>query len=662
MLTRYLTKSCFKLALECPVKLYYTGKSEFPDTKQDNSFLEALADGGFQVGALAKLYYPGGVEITDKGYDVPVAKTDDLLKNENVVIFEGAFRFKNLFIRADIVEKRGNNLRLIEVKSKSFEGDDYNDLLGKKGFLTSGWKEYLYDVAFQKYVITKAYPQLKVTSFLMLADKTKKASVDGLNQKFFLEKGESERTVVKLIGDTSPASLGDKILVEINVDQITEMIYSGTDHPDSALRGKDFVTMVHDFADDYEKGIKINSPIGDFCSDCQFTCSENDEMRGLQSGFKTCWSEKLNWTNNEFQQPSIFELWNFRGKQKLMDKGIYHLKDISETDLGKIVSNSDGTLSPKERQLLQINRTTSGDSEPYFDKDGFRSEMSKWKFPLHFIDFETSMVAIPFNKGRKPYEGIAFQYSHHIIYKNGKIEHKGQYLNIKPGIFPNFDFIENLKSELDKDDGTIFKYAAHENTFLNMIYSQLRDTSDKELPNRQILMDFIKSISHSKEDSVEKWQGERDMVDMLELVRNYFWQLEMKGSNSIKVVLPTVLKISDFIKNKYSQPIYGTSDIDSHNFKNFIWYKTDENGIPKNPYKLLPPLFDDLDQDTIENLVTDDSIADGGAAMTAYARMQFTEMSDSERQKVAKGLYRYCELDTLAMVMIYEYWNDIVNR
>ena len=55
--------------------------------------------------------------------------------------------------------------------------------------------------------------------------------------------------------------------------------------------------------------------------------------------------------------------------------------------------------------------------------------MSAWVYPLHFIDFETSMVAIPFNKGRRPYEGIAFQFSHHVVQKDGRIEHRGQYLN-----------------------------------------------------------------------------------------------------------------------------------------------------------------------------------------------------------------------------------------
>ena len=49
---RYLTKSWFKLALECPTKLYYTGKPDCVDNSAANNFLAALADGGHQVGAL----------------------------------------------------------------------------------------------------------------------------------------------------------------------------------------------------------------------------------------------------------------------------------------------------------------------------------------------------------------------------------------------------------------------------------------------------------------------------------------------------------------------------------------------------------------------------------------------------------------------------------
>jgi len=47
---RYLTKSRFKLAEECPTKLFYTRKKEFPDKKGEDPFFAALAEGGFQVG------------------------------------------------------------------------------------------------------------------------------------------------------------------------------------------------------------------------------------------------------------------------------------------------------------------------------------------------------------------------------------------------------------------------------------------------------------------------------------------------------------------------------------------------------------------------------------------------------------------------------------
>jgi len=71
---RYLTKSRFKLALDCPAKLFYSGKSQYPDTKKDDAFFAALAEGGYQVGAIAKCYYPNGMEIQERGYDIPLQK------------------------------------------------------------------------------------------------------------------------------------------------------------------------------------------------------------------------------------------------------------------------------------------------------------------------------------------------------------------------------------------------------------------------------------------------------------------------------------------------------------------------------------------------------------------------------------------------------------
>jgi predicted RecB family nuclease len=107
--------------LECPTKLFYTKKKEYLDSKMDDSFLAALAEGGFQVGELAKHYYAGGHDITTLDYEKAENQTNELLKQDKVIIYEPAIRFNNLFIRIDILVKNGNKFDLIEVKAKSFD-------------------------------------------------------------------------------------------------------------------------------------------------------------------------------------------------------------------------------------------------------------------------------------------------------------------------------------------------------------------------------------------------------------------------------------------------------------------------------------------------------------------------------------------------------------
>lgn len=75
MSARYLTKSRFKLAVECPTKLFYTGKNEYRDALKEDDFLAALAEGGYQVGALAQLTYPEGIEIKELQVEKAVAET-----------------------------------------------------------------------------------------------------------------------------------------------------------------------------------------------------------------------------------------------------------------------------------------------------------------------------------------------------------------------------------------------------------------------------------------------------------------------------------------------------------------------------------------------------------------------------------------------------------
>ncbi len=634
---RTLTKSRFKLATECPTKLFYTGKPEYADQSQDDSFLMALAEGGFQVGELAKAYHPGGHDVKSLKAVTALAETHALLQQDNVTIFEAAVCYENLFVRIDVLRKRGIVFDLVEVKAKSF--DDEAAFRNKDGTISPKWLPYLLDVTFQAYVLHKAFPHAIIRPYLMLADKDALTSVDGLNQKFKIVKTGNGRTEALMVGDCSPEALGDRILREVDVREYVDALQAKRYEVDG--QSFDFEGYVKLLSARYAADVKIPPKIDcKACAACTFKTSPADEAAGMLSGYKACWREALNFSVADFDTPSVMGIWNFGRKQAFLSENRFFMRDLCASDF-------DLDKPQQARQWLQVQRTVAGVSTPWIDRDGLCREMAGWGWPLHFIDFETSAVAIPFNAGRRPYETAAFQFSHHVAHKDGRIEHRDEYIDLRPGVFPNFDFVRALKAALEQDGGTIFRYAAHENTVLNHIARQLEDSTE---PDRVALIDWIKTITNNKQTG---WVGARDMVDLCELVKKYYYQLDMGGSNSIKKVLPAILNSSDFLQNKYAAPVYT-----SRNFTNQRWIERDETGRVRDPYKLLPPVFQDIAQDELDSIETDGQLADGGAAMTAYARLQFSDVPDIEREAVHRALLRYCELDTLAMVMIWEAWSN----
>ncbi len=77
-----------------------------------------------------------------------------------------------------------------------------------------------------------------------------------------------------------------------------------------------------------------------------------------------------------------------------------------------------------------------------------------------------------------------------------------------------------------------------------------------------------------------------------------------------------------------------------------------------DPYKTLEPIFSPEEDRIIQAMYPETEIADGGAAMMAYSKMQFTEMDEAEARRISQALLRYCELDTFAMVLLFEYWKS----
>ena len=659
-----LSKSRFKQGLECPNKLYFSNNKEvFHNVKNNDPFLQALASGGFQVEEYARLQYPGGVLVDapyhENNYQDLANQTSELLKQENVVIYEAAFYFDDLFIRTDVLVKKGTHIQLIEVKAKSLDPSQPHNFVGKSNKLVGSWKPYLFDLAFQTYVTQRCLPTYTITPYLCLVDKTKSATVDGLNQFFRIKKDPNNRTGVTVkVEDIS--QLGENILHQENLSEVVSKIHNGDYMYYDNLNFHEAVKLLSDIR---IKNYYPNWPAQfSACKKCEFKKDDSEDGKIKKSGFEHCFKTQYHWTDQDFKKSTIFNVWDLKDP-KLMQQGLLFKSQLSPEDIK--YKEAAGKLSRTERQWLQIEKERNDDFTEFVDIEGLKQEMDTWVYPLHFIDFETSTVPLPFHTGRKPYEQIAFQFSHHIYHKDGRIEHANQYINTTAGEFPNFEFIEQLQKALSKDEGTIFKFATHENTILNAIRAQLKKS---DAPNKESLISFIESISHHTKKNPDTWivpnrkqnQGTRDMVDLCKVVVKYYYNPHTFGSNSIKKVLPAVLKSSQFVQEKYSRPINEIQVTSINIPSDHIWL-TVKNGEIVDPYKTLPPVYDNISQDEIETRLSDmKNIDDGGAALTAYGKIQYTDMSVKEREDISDALKRYCELDTLAMVMIYEHLKSLV--
>ncbi|CAM5788468.1 DUF2779 domain-containing protein [Ottowia pentelensis] len=654
--TRSLTKSRFKLATECPRKLFYTGKREYLDRSLDDSFLAALADGGYQVGELARLAYADGVRIDELDHAAALERTAALLQQDEVTVFEAALSVGNLFIRVDILRKCGQAVELIEVKAKSYRAEKDRDFRGAKGQIQSGFHPYLLDVAFQRHVAQAALPDCQVKAFLLLVDKNKRATVDGLNQRFKIVRSDG-RLWVQLAPGTRASSVGEPPLTKIAVDSQIDQILA---EPLAVGPGRSlpFAQAVDALARAYVEDKAIDPMPSSACGACQFRAPRWPLTGEPRSGFHECWSQAFGWHESDFEQGTVLDLWNFRGKNELIDRGTLKLDQVTRADL-KFDGRAPGAagLTAKHRQWYACRADWPGGGGFHFGAEGYRAARSPWRYPLHFIDFETSQVALPFHQGRRPYETIAFQFSHHVMHQDGRVEHRSQWLGADPGVDPNIDFVRALREALRHDQGTVFRWAAHENTVLKHIREQLLDASDAPV-DRDELVAFIESITTGS----DRGAGLRDMVDLCDIAGKFFFHPMTRGSSSLKQVLPALMSCSRRLRDLYGHASYGGPG-SSLNFSEPIAWWREHDGVVMDPYQLLPPVFDDLTAEELELIGGElaGELREGGAAMVAYARLQFEDLPESRRQAIKSALLRYCELDTLAMVMAVQAWDAMAD-
>ena len=285
-----------------------------------------------------------------------------------------------------------------------------------------------------------------------------------------------------------------------------------------------------------------NVDIGNHCSD-PYDC----DFRG------TCWKH--------IPEYSIFNISRLNKEKKfdLYNQGVISLDDIDliQTDLNP-------------NQVLQVQSEINGTS--HIDSDKIRNFTNGLNYPLYYLDFETIGPAVPKYNGSRPYQQLVFQYSLHIQETpTSDLEHR-EYL-ADSFQDPRIGFIKQLIHDCGSS-GDILVYN------IGFEKGKLKD-----------LIDVFPQYSNELSGIVNRL---KDL--MIPFQQKWYYTPEMRGSYSIKYVLPA----------------------------------------------LVPELsYDDLD------------IKEGGTASNTFLSM-VNGTFEGDVEQTRKQLLEYCELDTFAMVKILE--------
>lgn len=618
-----LSKSDFKIASSCSKKLVYK-KASFETMNDGNEYMEMLAQGGHIVAKYAQLTFPSGIEVKAETIEAAIEVTSKLIaENDNIILFEATFSANGKIVRTDILEKKNNVLNIIEVKSKSHDSDD--DANNSKRKLA----EYIEDVGYQTLVLKESYPDFEIHSFLLLPDKAKRTNIEGLagwfkvntmiEETFEMEELPAQNIIrfkkplVEFKYENDP---NRNIYIEqLQVDNILTLV--PLDKEVNAM-----MELIQNrsnlFLDIIKNGIKTQHfTLNKNCKGCEFNLGKEE----AKNGYRECWQELTD------IDPHIFDLY-FGGAIGHYKSGWYldeliSKKKVSFWDLDpERFKDSKGKLGARgQRQLIQFENTKT--KSEWISPD-LAVALKGLKYPLHFIDFETYLGAIPHHKGMRPYELIAFQWSCHTIATPDSEPIHSEYLNSEYD-FPNFRFAESLMKQIGTT-GTPLMWTPFENTVLRNILEQMEVygyTND-------LLKDWLTNITA---DSKQGRDGR--FVDLNEFTLQYYFHPDMKGKTSIKKVLPAIWNNNPYL----------------HSIPWFKKYAPDS--VPRlNPYDTLAPVIGELEKEEV--------VKDGTGAMRAYQDLMFGAAAENieRRENIKQLLLQYCELDTMAMVIIWKYWMD----
>jgi len=217
------------------------------------------------------------------------------------------------------------------------------------------------------------------------------------------------------------------------------------------------------------------------------------------------WLEIYKALGNKIEPYSIYNLIAPGVKRigKLEDLGISLIKDIPE----------DFKLTPK--QLVQVIATKN--NERTINKEKIKDFIKNLTYPLYFLDYETAMSVVPLYNGTKSYQQIPFQYSLHIIEKEGGELKHSEYLH-RNNSHPVPDLLDKLSKNIGSTGAILVWYKSF------------------EMGRNKEMAQMFPKFSNFLEDVNDR------VIDLMEPFANgLFVDKDFFGSASIKNVLPVIV-------------------------------------------------------------------------------------------------------------------------
>lgn len=609
---RTLSKSDFKLGRTCPVKLYYR-EHGYPDNGADSPMLQMLADSGYRVEALAKALRPDGIPLPRSGDPAEAfALTREHLTAPVVTLFEATILAGRRLARVDILEKNGDEIRLIEVKAKSFDSIEHEALLasGKGGLFRKAkspheieptWRPYLEDITYQTLVFRSAFPALEVTPHLLLVDKARKTGSGYVPLEIAVEyedcaDGTSRLLGARYVGDSGLLAEAD-LLFQVDVSSEVEDLSGEVAEAARVLEG---IVI----------GCDANEPrptptLGVKCKGCDFRVQEGTG----RSGFAECWGEMAN------VHPHILDL--YQGGKAMGPSGLPLADEMALRGEASLLAVPEAPLSGgshDRRRAIQVGHSRS---RTRWVSPELKEIIASVTYPLHFIDFEASSPPIPYHAGMAAYERVAFQLSCHTMAAEGVPPTHKEWLN--DGLeLPDATFAAELRGAIG-DKGTVLIWSPYETVTMKMVAERLKAGTAEAAELAGWLLGQVES--------------ER-ILDLNEVTLRHFFHPDMGGRTSIKVVLDALWRSDEPMRRQLES-----------------WTgRSIEHRL--SPYATLPPIA----MDGLDGL--NEIVQEGSGAVLAYEEMLYGrgKRDPAVRANQRSLLLQYCALDTMAMALIWEYW------